>query len=334
MNAVVAFLTGLTAGGVGCLALQSGLLFTALGHQFELDRHGSGNGKKIRHHFVLSLLMFLSAKLAAYTMFGFLLGIFGSLIMPTSAARAFAMIVIGIFMLGNGLRMLGVHPIFRHFVLEPPDFLGRFLRQTSKNASSWMTPMVLGALTVFLPCGIAHSMMAAAIGTGDPGQGASLLFAFTLGTMPIFFALAIFAAHLGAMVERNLLRCAAVILIVCGLVSIDSGLTLAGSPLSFTRAFDRLSTTSNAANSGTAATDYGDTILVGDNGYTPKVLHLAADHPVTIIWKTQGTNSCALSVVVPDLKYEQTLPSTGQLPLAIPAQKRGTTMEYSCAMGM
>lgn len=342
MNLIIAFITGLTTGGLGCLAVQSGLLATVLAHQYELDGQASKrNGdhhieQNPRHAIVQPLLLFLFAKLFAYTLLGFLLGAFGAALQFTPKMRAIILIVIGLFMLVNGLRMLKIHPIFRYFVIQTPSFLTRFIRRTSKNNTSFITPLFLGALTVFLPCGIAQSMMAAAIGTGDPLQGAAILFAFTLGTTPVFFVVAFFATRIGAVLEKNLTRIAAVILIVLGLIPIEYGLNLAGSPVSFTKVFDRIMVASESSSPKTQLSSIknNDTITVIDHGYMPKMLHLPANKQVTLIWLTKGTESCALSVVVPQLNYEKTLPSTGEVPLTIPAQKKGTIMEYSCSMGM
>jgi uncharacterized protein len=132
--------------------------------------------------------------------------------------------------------------------------------------------------------------------------------------------------------------------IVLGFVSIDSGLNLSGSPVSFTKLGDRLSSAlapadglhpADSASLGTAATSQdGYVVYVHDRGYSPKVLHLAANRPVKLIWVTKGTRSCALAVVIPALRYERVLPSAGLIGLDIPAQKKGTTMNYSCSMGM
>jgi uncharacterized protein len=345
MNLIIAFITGLTAGGLGCLAVQSGLLATALTHQLELemrsfeDRGLHDERQNIPKQFARPLFLFLFSKLSAYTILGFLLGAFGAILQPTPRLHATVMIAIGIFMLGNGLRMFKVHPIFRYFVFEPPSCFKRFIRHSSKNSTSPITPLFLGAITVLLPCGVAQSMMAAAMGTGDPYQGAVILFAFTLGTIPVFVAVTFFAASLGSILKKNLTRIAALILIVLGLIPIDYGLNLAGSPVSFTKVLNRLAATSNSPvitspHNTNVSSQENYKVTVDKHGYTPNILHLPANKPIRLIWQTYNTKSCALIVVVPKLDYEQTLPSTGQVPLVIPAQKKGTVIEYSCSMGM
>ncbi len=342
MDLIVAFITGVTTGGLSCLAVQGGLLASSLAHQIEADLQvqtgKAGVQAKFRPQLAQPILLFLVAKLIAYTLLGLLLGALGSVVQLSPLMRAVLTLAIGIFMLGNGLRMLKVHPIFRYFVIEPPSFLTRYIRRTSKTGASSITTAFLGALTVLIPCGVAQAMMAVALGTGDPLQGAALMFAFTLGTSPVFFAVAYFATRLGATLEKYFTRIVALVVIVLGLVSIDAGLNLAGSPVSFSKFVSDLSSTplepiSNPAPSGAAAQD-SFAVNVIDEGYTPKVLHLTAGKPVSLNWVTQNVRSCSLSVVVPTLNYQKVLPSTGTTAMKIPAQQKGTVIRYSCSMGM
>src|SRR6266508_935913 len=117
----VAFITGLTTGGLSCLAVQGGLLASSLAHQIEQDyieqstQHKKQRGKKAqpgpspRVSSAVPILLFLIAKIVAYTLLGALLGLLGSYLTLSPTVRAFLMIVIGIFMLGNALRMFNVH---------------------------------------------------------------------------------------------------------------------------------------------------------------------------------------------------------------------------------
>jgi len=180
---IVAFITGLTTGGLSCLAVQGGLLASSLEQQLEhqLDlqieqelaarrAHRSRKlGLRLLAHpkLALPILLFLAAKLVAYTLLGFLLGALGSVLQLNSATRAVLLIAIGIFMVGNALRMFNVHPIFRYFSIEPPKFITRYIRRKAKNGESSYAPLFLGALTVFIPCGVTQAMMAVAVGTGS-----------------------------------------------------------------------------------------------------------------------------------------------------------------------
>lgn len=372
-NLLIAFVTGLTTGGLSCLAVQGGLLASSLANQIEKDLQahtpaGKKNQKRQtdvpRSQMALPIALFLVAKLVAYTMLGFLLGFVGSMFQLSPLGRAVLQFAIGIFMVGSALRMLNVHPIFRYFAFEPPAFLRRRIRKTAASSrTSYLAPVFLGILTVLIPCGITQAMMAVAISTADPLSGAALMFSFTLGTSPVFFAVAYFATRLGEKLEKNFIRFVAIIVLVLGLFAIDTGLNLAGSPVSLTRAWNNLwpqptlveakpvpdekqgivSALDSLPISGPESVAVeleepeGDdviTIRVKNNGYEPSRVHAKAGVPLKLRLVSDKVYSCSLAFVIPALKYTQTLEPTGVAWVDIPAQQKGTRMPFSCSMGM
>lgn len=227
---LVAFITGLTTGGLSCLAVQGGLLASSVASQVESDlQTGSVNAKT---RVAQPILWFLLAKLAAYTILGFFLGWLGSVLQLDPVSRAILQIAIGIFMVGQALRLFNVHPIFRYFNLEPPKFVTRYIRRKSKDGSPVVTPLFMGVLTILIPCGITQVMMASAMAIGNPLSGAALMFSFILGTSPIFFIVAYFTTRIGERMEKYFLKFVGVVVLILGLIGINSGLNLMGSPLS------------------------------------------------------------------------------------------------------
>jgi sulfite exporter TauE/SafE len=357
-NIFLAFITGITTGGLSCLAVQGGLLASSLAQQIEKDvqttqfKKRSKNSKNIELHNPVKpakpILVFLIAKLIAYTALGFLLGWVGQMTQLSPITRAILQILIGIFMLGSALRMLNVHPIFRFFVIEPPAFLRRWIRNKSKesNGSSLFTPAFMGLLTVLIPCGVTQAMMAVALATGNPLESAILMFAFTLGTTPVFFVVSYFATRLGAKLEKYFVRIVAVLLILLSIITINSGLTLAGSPLSFSSLTARLfpqnepiteqetSTITPGSEAPGMVTDYQITIKVKSNGYEPDVIHAKAGVPITLLLTTENVRSCSRAFTIPTLNIQQILAETGELEIEIPAQEKGTWLPFSCSMGM
>lgn len=345
---LLAFVTGLTTGGLSCLAVQGGLLATSLARQIEQDILHAGpvykkTNKKSRYHqrpaaihpnTALPIALFLLAKLAAYTLLGALLGWVGSFLTLSPLTRAALMLAIGIFMVGNSLRMLEIHPIFRYFNLEPPKFITRYIRRTAKNDTDVATPLFLGALTVLIPCGVTQAMMAAALGTGSAASGALLMFAFTLGTSPVFFAVAYLAAQLGARLEKLFMRFVAVVVLLFGLYTLDSGLNLMGLP-SVSGAVQQMASTQPETEVTTSEVRNGVLALeVRNNGYFPALVHAPANKALTLELVTNNTRSCARDFVIPALKYYELLPETGRVSIQIPAQESGTKIRFTCSMGM
>jgi sulfite exporter TauE/SafE len=335
---------------LSCLAVQGGLLASSLAHQIEQDyleqaaQKKPRRGKKVqpqsqpRSSVAFPILLFLLAKLVAYTLLGALLGLLGSYLTLSPMTRAILMILIGVFMLGNALRMFNVHPLFRYFSIEPPKFITRYIRRTAKGTDTF-TPLFLGALTVFIPCGVTQAMMAVALGTGSLALGAALMFAFTLGTSPVFFIVAYLTTELGARLEKFFLRFVAAVVLTLGLVTVNSGLNLMGSPLAFANLTRGLlpSASNSAALANPPRTNMpaGDLVLyVQNGGYFPQTLKAAADKALTLNLVTDRTYSCARDFVIPALDYYELLPDTGTIQVSIPAQPKGSKLFFTCSMGM
>jgi hypothetical protein len=231
--------------------------------------------------------------------------------------------------------MFNVHPVFRYFSIEPPKFITRYIRRTAKGTDTF-TPLFLGALTVFIPCGVTQAIMAAALGTGSALMGAALLFAFTLGTSPVFFIVAFLTTELGARLEKFFMRFVAVTVLILGFVTLNSGLNLVGSPLSFNNLTGGLFLSSNNSNSeASSASTSGNLVLnVQNGGYFPQTLRAQANTPVILNLSTNDTYSCARDFVIPALRLYQLLPETGNVQVNIPAQPAGTKMFFTCSMGM
>ncbi|MCC7118071.1 MAG: sulfite exporter TauE/SafE family protein [Anaerolineales bacterium] len=341
---LLAFITGLTTGGLSCLAVQGGLLASSLAHQIEQDyaadlpkRKGVKKSAPVRVNSALPIALFLSAKLVAYTVLGAALGWLGSYFTFSPALRAILMIGIGVFMIGNGLRMFNLHPIFRYFAIEPPKLITRYIRKTAKGADP-IAPLFLGALTVFIPCGVTQAMLATALGSANAMFGAALMFAFTLGTSPVFFIVAYLATELGAKLERFFMRFVAAVVLILGFVTMNSGLNLIGSPLalqSLTRSLFPSRSAVASAPAQPAPTNSGELILnVQNRGYSPQVLKAPANSALILKLITSQTYSCARDFVIPALNFYQLLPATGTVEVNLPPQTAGTQIPFTCSMGM
>jgi sulfite exporter TauE/SafE len=401
INLGLVFVTGLTTGGLSCLAVQAGLLATSVARQAEtevqaelsakhtarklLARQGPPNlggsrrsrRDRRRHQMVavaeappaprpavppeprrprgavaFPIALFLGSKVVAYTLLGLLLGWLGSVLQLTPYSRALLQLAIGVFMIGTALRLFNVHPIFRYFVIEPPRSVTRFIRRFAKNSEAGaVTAIFLGALTVLIPCGVTQAMMALAVGSGSPIYGALIMLSFTLGTTPVFFTLGSVATRLGKGLEGGFFKVAAVAVLILGLLSIESGLNLIGSPYSFTNLAaaitapvdDTTQTTDQTGAGGGQASGGGSqvptavdgvlTVKVQNYGYSPNLLQAKAGEPLKLALATSGTTGCTRSFVVPALGIQTGLPETGTTNITLPPQPAGK-LRFTCSMGM
>ena len=298
--------------------------------------------KPKRRNAATPIALFLGAKLVAYTILGIFLGWIGSVLQLSPYSRAALQIGIGIFMLGTAARLFNLHPIFRYFVIEPPRFMTRFIRRYAKNSASTVaTPLFLGALTIFIPCGVTQAMMVLAVGTGSPLLGAAIMFSFILGTTPVFFGLAYVATRLGEVLHTRFLQLAGATVLILGLVSIEGGLNLMGSPYSFSNLLNSAAVTLAEASGSSqdvaaAQPDANGAITIHayNTSYEPSLIKAPSGKPVSLTVVTSGTTGCTRGFVIPAIGLQRNLPETGQITINIPPSAANGNLRFTCSMGM
>lgn len=321
---LLALVTGITSGGISCMAVQGGLLASALANQPE------GNSKS------LPVAIFLTTKLIAYTLLGLLLGLAGSALSISPTVQGWMQIAAGIFMLLTVGRMLDIHPVFRRFVIQPPKSIYKLLKGRTKD-ETLISSGVLGFLTVLIPCGITQGMMVLAIASGNALSGAGIMFAYTLGTSPVFFALGVSAAHLMKKKAFNYLTVGLILML--GLMAINTGQIIRGSKHTFQNYMAAITTPpTKEVNAGKVAGLNAEgfqevTINVLTGGYMSDVDSIKAGVPTKIKLVTNRTGGCSRAFVIPKLKYQVFLPATGEEIVEFTPAEKGA-LSYTCSMGM
>jgi uncharacterized protein len=327
------FLTGLLTGGLTCLAVQGGLLASTVAQRArvaEQDRVAPGGQ-------ALPIAMFLATKLVAYTALGGLLGLFGSAVGLSPTARGWLQMAAGLFMLGVAGQLLDLHPAFRYFSLQPPRWLQRRIRRESKR-DALFAPAVLGAMTVFIPCGTTQAMMVAAVGTGSPARGALVMFAFVLGTTPLFFALGYLATRLGATLQGAFTRVAAVAVLVLAALSFWSGATLAGPPIAVPAFLagdpGPPATPALVAPAGRGGAAVQEVVVRAEpRAYRPSRVQFKVGEPARLRVVTGQQVGCTSVFTIPGLGVERALPRNGEATVDIPTDRPGK-VRFTCGMGM
>lgn len=321
MNQILlAFITGLTTGGLSCFAVQGGLLAGILTEQKKEEKKRS-------------LILFLTSKFIAHLILGGLLGLIGSALVITSSFQGVIQIVSGIFILLMALKISEIHPIFRNFSITPPKFIYRFIRKESKIESSF-APFLIGFLTILIPCGTTQAMMLLSVATGNFWYGAMILGAFVLGTTPIFFALGVASEKI---LSFKPLRIFAVLaLLYLGLTAINSGQVLRNSKHTFQNYVSVMLRSDPASLQGRTLIESGKqvvTITVSNSGYKSDTKTLKVGVPVRLTVVTKNVQSCARSFVIPSLNISKLLPSTGTEVIEFTPSELGI-LTFSCSMGM
>ncbi len=335
INLWAIFLTGLITGGLTCLAVQGGLLAATIAQREEeklkdkILRRSSGHVAQSGN--ALPIFTFLVAKLVAYTAFGFLLGWFGSLFQLSLTAQIIMQVAVAIFMIGTALDILNVHPIFRYFIIQPPKSLTRIVRNQSKSKSLF-APALLGAFTVFIPCGTTQAMMALAIGSGSPLLGAAVLFAFILGTSPLFFTLGYFATRLGESLHQKFMKVAAFVLIILAVFNLNNVLALTGSSWTLNNLTKQSETVSSNVPDATPSENV--VIKINDHGYTPNQITVKSGTNVSLKVQNDGSYTCASAFTIPYFNYQKVVQVGEAETISLKMPDSPTQIPFMCSMGM
>jgi uncharacterized protein len=330
MNTIwLAFITGLTTGGISCFAVQGGLLASAVSET-------KGEIKPTLKDHSAAMGTFLLAKLISHILLGLVLGAIGSSLVLSPRILGTVQIIAGLYMLATAARLANLHPIFRYIVISPPRWAYKLLKNTSVKPTVF-SPLILGFLTILMPCGITQAMMVYAIASGNALTGAGIMAAYVIGTSPVFFALG--AAVVGLLTNKWFTLVAAVIVGVMGIASINGGLVLQGSIYTLQN-FYKAATITEKADGGLQRADavikdgYQEvTIVVRSNGYESDTKTLKVGVPVHLKLTSQNVNSCARAFVISDYNISKILPSDGDAEIVFTPTRTGR-LAFSCSMGM
>lgn len=327
INLWTIFLTGLLTGGLTCLAVQGGLLAATIAQREEENV----KEKTKQTGSAVPIISFLIAKLIAYAILGFLLGWLGSFFQLSITAQVMMQLIVAIFMVGTALNILNIHPIFRYFIIQPPKALTRIVRNQSKSKSIF-APALLGAFTIFIPCGITQAMMALAIGSGSPLLGSAILVAFILGTSPLFFILGYFATKFGETLNKKFMNVTAVALILLAVFNVNNTLALTGSRWTLGSIFDQ--TPSPSKSDGQVVPQQDVVIEIQESGYSPSLVTVKAGTNVSFKIKNDGAYTCASAFTIPAFKYQKVVQvgKTETIDLQMP--DKPTQIPFMCSMGM
>ncbi len=315
------FITGLTVGGLTCLAVQGGLLASVIA-----AREKEGGESK---HTLYTTGSFLVAKLIAYTLFGVLLGSLGYSLNIKDNIQTYMQLMAGAYMIIVALNLLDVHPIFRYAIIQPPRSLVRIVRNKSKSKDIF-APAILGATTIFIPCGTTMAMEALAISTASALKGGAIMAVFTLGTAPLFLGTGFLTSFLGEAFRAKFFKFSAVLLIILGLFSINGALVALGSPLAFP-----VLKNDKSAQVSSNETQEGQNIVIEitSYGYNPNHIKVKKGSAVTLKIVNKDAYTCASAFRIPSLNVSLNLmPSQEQIIRFTP--KSAGKIPFSCSMGM
>ena len=212
------FIIGLLT-SVHCLAMCGGINLS------QCIPPRTAGGAQAKYAALRPSFLYNFGRVISYTIIGALVGALGSVISFTGAMRGAVQLIAGVFMVIMGVNMLGLFPGLRRFVPRMPKiFSGKISEEKRANKS----PLYVGLLNGLMPCGPLQAMQIYALSTGNPLDGALSMLFFSLGTVPLMFALGALSSVLSRKFTSKVLSAGAVLVVILGISMFSQGWVLSG----------------------------------------------------------------------------------------------------------
>jgi len=281
-------------------------------------------------------LVYGGSKVISYTIIGGIFGLIGGVIAFSIGLRSWVAILAGLFMIFYALSMFGIK-FFRKFQFNPKFLTKIAASESNKFKGPYSRPLVTGLLNgLFIACGPLQAMYLYAMGTGNLFSGATSLFAFGLGTLPVMLGFGSLATVISHKTTQKILKISAIIVLILGLIMLNRGLTLMGSSYSFSAIKEKISgSEAFASQINDIKIENGYQIInmnMDTNGYHPNSFVIKKGIPVK--WNIDVTeiipcnNEIVMNAYNIDVKLKQGLNLIEFTP-----DKIGT-IQFSCGMGM
>ncbi len=322
------FALGLIAGLSSCAALIGGLLLSLV-KQWNEVYIAESNIQKAQPH-----IMFHAGRIISFFILGGALGLIGkSISLSNTTFISILTILVSFIMFTLALQMLGVGWA-QKFKFTAPKFFTRYIADESNFEGKYM-PSITGALTFFLPCGFTLIAQSVALTSGNVLQGALIMLAFSLGTLPTLLAISFgglaFNARPHLTARFNIV--AGLIIIFFVIYNVNGQLNVLGYPSLNDISFS----SSNKETQEIAEVNNGvqviNLVTKGFEYIPTGSTTIKANIPTKLIIDNQGTQGCAAYMASRGLikNYIEIKPGITEVDLGSP---RKGTYKITCAMGM
>jgi len=300
-----------------------------------------------KYRWIMPSFLYNGGRVIGYTAVGAVIGGIGRVIGFNGALKGLVPVVGGIFMIIMGINLLDILPPLRRFNIRMPYFIARKL--TGKYSFG---PFIVGLLTSLMPCGPLQIVQLYAMGTGSVIGGASAMFVFSLGTLPLLFSFGIVNSLISKKHTNIVLKLSAVIVIVLGFVTVGRGLSLSGysvNILSFSSSESvessitknnskndsKSNSKGNSASEGIAKIE-GDVQTVTTSIKSGSFPEITVQKGIPVKWTIKADedelNGCNNAIVIPKLNIEVSF-QVGDNIVEFTAHEAGE-ITYTCWMGM
>ncbi len=316
------FLIGITASFSSCLAMVGGLLLSISAKWSETHRKASHLSR------FLPLLQFNIGRIVGYFFFGGLTGLLGGSLVLSVKTTGVVKVLLALVMVYLGLSILKLIPKNACRIPLPKALWNRIHRL--QESESFLAPILLGAITFFVPCGFTQSMQLLALGSGNFWSGAAIMTMFALGTLPALLGISAASSFADGKIGKLFFTFAGTLSVFLGILNVQSGLALTGVNLTLPANQSQITADPNV----TIDRNGQQVISVGveNSGYSKNIFTIDADKP-TWIYATakEQLGGCISSMAIPDFNVSKAL-QKGENWIGPITPKRD--FAFMCSMGM
>ncbi len=336
MSYAFIFAIGIVAAFSSCLAVTGGLL-VSITAKYSNEHPNLSGYEKFKPQIYFNI-----GRILGYVTFGALIGLLGSLISISNTITGIITIFASLIMVLLGLQLLNILPKSINNLIPrlPKSFSHKIFK--SSNSSNKLMPFTLGGATFFLPCGFTYALQLYVLSKADPVVGALTMFAFALGTLPGLLSLGILSSFLTGTAKRLFFKTAGVSVILLGILTIPSGLALAGFNTADNN--NNINTNEQIIKETTNNQEVSENIRI-ENGvqivemqirmydYYPHQFTIYKGMPVE--WRIDASKAagCAKVMTVPKLSINEYLSSKEQNIITFTPEKI-EELEFMCSMAM
>ncbi|MBM3206267.1 MAG: hypothetical protein FJZ43_01460 [Candidatus Staskawiczbacteria bacterium] len=176
VNYGTAFLIGLVASVSTCMAVVGGLVLSISAN---FAKHGDKFQPQILFHI---------GRLISFVILGGIIGALGAVFKIGATGTFILSITVALVLFILGINLLDIFPWAKKIQPTMPHFIGKRMH-SFKDINHTLTPLLVGVVTFFLPCGFTQSMQIYTLTTGSFFTGALIMTAFAIGTLPVLLLL-------------------------------------------------------------------------------------------------------------------------------------------------
>ncbi len=327
-SSLFAFLAfGVLAGLSSCAALVGGLVLSLSKQWLEQYSKEAPLSAKIKPHFLFNF-----GRLASFALLGALLGLLGEKFRISASVTSVLTIAVSAVMIILAMQMLGIKSFNRFRLAVPKKISSKIVNSTKKSGRFY--PFFIGFMTFLLPCGFTLAAEGAAMLSGNPFQGALIMFYFTLGTMIPLMGIGISSVKLAgnsAHSSETFLKAAGLIIVFFVAYNLNFQFGISR------YLFDSGNSAAVAENSAPAAKNAQliKSVYTASKDIVPNSFSVNAGQPVRFEVNSQDTAyGCMSTIMVPGLWNKPKPLVKGRLIVMEFTPKKTGTYQITCAMGV